>query len=824
MVALTLDERLEDDADDNILSSNACGYKLDPFTLSKLVVKSELDAESGALPSPSRWATLRSKMYLLCSKKSMGTPPATRSGRRASLVDLIDADHPRSRSLVTSTSARRAATPGCPRTSMPAARRPCGGSFAATRTSLVSRPSLVPVGSIWAEPHAAADKESDPVAVEPPPYSIDESFSPPKSIEELAPGPHTALDAMRRVDEAARNGPRRGPSSVWSQPLVAGVLPSAAGEGKEQDFETGPAVAADEDTASDGQRRPTRPRKPHMTPLEAPEDGMPDFGADAELSALSGADILCSSAEPYGQLEAWHTFAPGMAPAMALAPGMAPMAQHHFLPMGAMPPQPQLSPPLSPPTVPGVLAGADGGAEVLAAELAKQVVMLQAQAQAQAAQAAQQQAAQMQQMMMQQHMLQQQQAQMAQMWMTHGMQMPHGWAAPPMQPQPNSPLGHMPPPPGQWGVVPPMPPANPVVGRPVSPAGAPGATGAGHHRPGSPSAVAAAAAALSTNRVPWGQLLDLATDARGSRVLQDALGRLSKSQLARASEELAPHLLLMARHPFGNYVASTLAGFEHMHGLMASAFSGELRALLCNPQGSRVVQALLGAMPAAAARDLVAELDDGSLRVVADVARDTHGSWGVIAAFDKTRAPFILASICEHVVPLATQQNGCRVVQAVLKAAAQGGMDIGAAVSGLIAGGLEHLATHSFANYAVQVALRHASAPQREAMANELLPRLLALSASKHGSNVAESVLSLAQQPQLDQMCETVFGPLGAPAVPPGDALRGLMEHPFGNYVLQTLVRRVAEPRRRADAIDKLRAATAPSNYGRSILARLGAE
>jgi len=272
---------LEDDADDNILSSNACGYKLDPFTLSKLVVKSELDAESGALPSPSRWATLRSKMYLLCSKKPTGTPPATRSGRRASLVDLIDADHPRSRSLVTSTSARRAATPGCPRTSMPAARRPCGGSFAATRTSLVSRPSLVPVGSIWAEPHAAADKESDPVAVEPPPYSIDESFSPPKSIEELAPGPHTALDAMRRVDEAARNGPRRGPSSVWSQPLVAGVLPSAAGEGKEQDFETGPAVAADEDTASDGQRRPTRPRKPHMTPLEAPEDGMPDFGADA---------------------------------------------------------------------------------------------------------------------------------------------------------------------------------------------------------------------------------------------------------------------------------------------------------------------------------------------------------------------------------------------------------------------------------------------------------------------------------------------------------------------------------------------------------------
>lgn len=118
----------------------------------------------------------------------------------------------------------------------------------------------------------------------------------------------------------------------------------------------------------------------------------------------------------------------------------------------------------------------------------------------------------------------------------------------------------------------------------------------------------------------------------------------------------------------------------------------------------------------------------------------------------------------------------------------------------------------------LQVALKHCTPTQCETMLSALLPRLLAISTSKHGSNVAEVVLSLTSTQRLEPVAESIFGSTPASA----DALRQLMEHPFGNYVLQTLLKRLADPERRAAAVAKVRAATTTSNFGRSVLSRLG--
>jgi len=64
----------------------------------------------------------------------------------------------------------------------------------------------------------------------------------------------------------------------------------------------------------------------------------------------------------------------------------------------------------------------------------------------------------------------------------------------------------------------------------------------------------------------------------------------------------------------------------------------------------------------------------------------------------------------------------------------------------------QELALHRFANYAVQVALRQCSEPQREQMLSTLLPRLLSISTSKHGSNVAEVVLSLTSPARIEKV------------------------------------------------------------------------
>jgi len=314
--------------------------------------------------------------------------------------------------------------------------------------------------------------------------------------------------------------------------------------------------------------------------------------------------------------------------------------------------------------------------------------------------------------------------------------------------------------------------------------------------------------------VPWGSLVATAMDPKGSRELQQLLPKLSKGQLARARDELAPHMHALSRHTFGNYLVSKLAPLAPMHAALAAAFRGRVVELLCHAQGSRVVQAYLAAAAPAEAESLVSELDGH----VVECALDTHGSWGVCVAYSATHAPFLLRQISASVVQLSLEQHGCRVVQSVLQEAGNAGVDCSAAVGRIIGGGLEELALHRFANYAVQVALRQCGAAQREAMLGALMPRLLPLSASKHGSNVAEVVLSLASGPLLDAAAESIFGA----CEPASAALRQLVEHQFGNYVLQTLLRRLADGPRRAAALAKVREATTATNFGRSILSRLG--
>merc|ERR1712087_142625 len=123
------------------------------------------------------------------------------------------------------------------------------------------------------------------------------------------------------------------------------------------------------------------------------------------------------------------------------------------------------------------------------------------------------------------------------------------------------------------------------------------------------------------------------------------------------------------------------------------------------------------------------------------------------------------------------------------------------------------------ANYAVQVALRHAEQSQRQQLLDLLLPLpcLLNLSTSKHGSNVAEAIIS--------QMHDWIFSASAekdaAGQTDELNLLTKLLDHPFGNYVLQTVMRCQKSAERRADAFHRIRAATSTTNYGRSVLAKL---
>merc|ERR1719506_3174170 len=190
-----------------------------------------------------------------------------------------------------------------------------------------------------------------------------------------------------------------------------------------------------------------------------------------------------------------------------------------------------------------------------------------------------------------------------------------------------------------------------------------------------------------------GSLVALAKEKEGSRKLQERLVRMSDAQVSAAGDELAPPLLELATHSYGNYACSKLASMPQAQPHLVAALRGHVVSLLCHPQGSRVVQAVVSALPPADAASLVGELDGRVL----ECALNTNGSWGVCVAFEKTRAPFVFEQVAAQLYALSTSQHGVRVVQRVVKAAAAARMQLAAVGEAAAAGGdVAQLAAHQF--------------------------------------------------------------------------------------------------------------------------------
>lgn len=269
----------------------------------------------------------------------------------------------------------------------------------------------------------------------------------------------------------------------------------------------------------------------------------------------------------------------------------------------------------------------------------------------------------------------------------------------------------------------------------------------------------------------------MAQGQEGSRVLQERLRAMAADELRAAVEELAPHLLSLAAHPFGNYLVSELTTHATAHAAVHSALSGHVCHLMQHAQGSRVVQAALAKLPAPRALELTAELEGR----VAEVACSTHGSFSVVVAYESSRRPFIVRELAAAVESLATDQNGSRAVQRVLAEAAVRGEDVAAPVEALLALGaprLQRLAEDRFGNYVVQLALRHAPPPARARLLRGLQPAFRTLALGKCGSNVAELLVELAGPADLTAL-RAALGDAEA-----ADAMRA---HAYGGYVMSAL-------------------------------------
>jgi len=391
-----------------------------------------------------------------------------------------------------------------------------------------------------------------------------------------------------------------------------------------------------------------------------------------------------------------------------------------------------------------------------ALEQQQQQYLLQLQAQQQQQMQMQRQVQQMQQQLQQQEQLRQQQLyqeqlRQQQMQMQMQMQMQQGFSPPPL-------YGGAPVAPQQPGAMPPM-----------------------RSPPHSPPATMAAAAG-TTQPIALGQLVEAAYTKEGSQTLQHQLHSIPPELLQQACAKLAPHIGDLSFDTFGNYLISSMAKLQKAQPTIVAALRGRVVDLATHAQGSRVLQAVLEAVPASVADGLVAELKG----YVVEVASKTYGSWSVCTAYKATHADFVLDEIAGSVGVLSVKQDGSRVVQRVLPEATGHGMDISVVLDALIALGndLGRLATDPFGNYVVQAALRlvDGDADRKHRLVTLLLPYLPVLSTSKTGSNVAEVLLACLDTNML----------LEARRLLTQDAAYDLGSHRYGTHVMATLRRRIA--------------------------------
>jgi len=270
---------------------------------------------------------------------------------------------------------------------------------------------------------------------------------------------------------------------------------------------------------------------------------------------------------------------------------------------------------------------------------------------------------------------------------------------------------------------------------------------------------------------PPGGALAMARDQGGSLQLQEAFKTMTAKEMHAVIEELTPHLNQLITHPFGNYIASKLVALPAAQAAMADAISGRVVELMQDARASRVVQAAFEVLPEPTVKALIDELRTH----VVETAMTTNGSWSVVSAFKRTRSSFIVEEVAPCLAAVSSHQHGTRVVQRMLPEAAAQGVELQVIFDALMHDvDLMALASHLFGNYVVQHALRAATAAQRSALIEKLLPSLPVISTSRGGSNVAETILHTASAEQL--VCAEKL-------------LRGqnLEAHNFGRHVMSTL-------------------------------------
>ncbi|KAL1551875.1 pumilio 5-like isoform X2 [Salvia divinorum] len=313
-----------------------------------------------------------------------------------------------------------------------------------------------------------------------------------------------------------------------------------------------------------------------------------------------------------------------------------------------------------------------------------------------------------------------------------------------------------------------------------------------------------------------GRIVEFSVDQHGSRFIQQKLENCSVEEKELVFKEVLPHASKLMTDVFGNYVIQKFfeyGTFEQRKEL-ASQLSRQMLPLSLQMYGCRVIQKALEVIEVDQKTELVLELDGHVMRCV----RDQNGNHVVqkcIECVPPEKIDFIISAFRGQVAALSTHPYGCRVIQRVLEHCSDD-LCCRPIVDEIMESAYD-LAHDQYGNYVTQHVLERGKPFERSQIIQKLYGRIVSMSQHKYASNVVEKCLEYGDTTECDCLIEEI---LAQPE--DGDNLLMMMKDQYANYVVQKIIDISNENQRERllNCIQLHLVALKKYTYGKHIVAR----
>ncbi|XP_049847884.1 uncharacterized protein LOC126304747 [Schistocerca gregaria] len=293
-----------------------------------------------------------------------------------------------------------------------------------------------------------------------------------------------------------------------------------------------------------------------------------------------------------------------------------------------------------------------------------------------------------------------------------------------------------------------------------------------------------------------GRIYSMAKDQHGCRFLQKKLNE-DKTPLTckLVFEELLPHIVELMLDHFANYLCQKFIEKCSVNERLKilRTISGELAKIGKDMYGTRALQKLIDHLNT---KDEIEIMREGLKDNVVYLIEDLNGNRVIqkcIHKFGSEHNQFIYDTIAKQCVRISTHRHGCCVMQCCLDYSTD---QQRAQLVNEIKKSAFDLVQDQFGNYVVQYVLDLGIDSIFESLSSIFSKHLFYFSTQKFSSNVIEKCLKIDSgklvrtiSKKLAELCCTDLSAIrGLPDGFRDDPLVFLLQHPYGNYVIQTIL------------------------------------